>query len=478
MLASAVTVLAVSAGTTALAQDTPDLQVAEQVVRGLFDDWMQILGATESVTYSGPWTVRPVDTTVEFVIPDMEVSFSDTFSVTLSPQTVVYRPTGPGRYELAWPEQDSIQTMTFAGFATSARVVGQDYVMEMVEGELLPRTFTGVLASMDTEGEYMGMANTVTMGATTFRTSALPSTDGRVSFSMEWEIDDYVTGSPFLNSTTDRNVGLLAIKDLDTEAIGRFMTAYMALIDIVAVDPMEPPPEMTMETLGEVFTLLPDLADYMRMENTVTGMTLQGPMLNVALDSVTFNSTLSDISDRRANGDFEVAFGGVSTGTPSIDTLLPRTVEISGGFTDLPFAEIMDFASEQVALEAAGRLPDDPAVIADMMTEAGSRFALTDLLVDYPGFSVQASGSLLVDSAAVLGMTAMFDLWLNDPDGLNGFLQSHPETAEAAPLLEAILFPLADPDGDDRLHWRLTADAAGQTLVNGRDASVLGGLFP
>ena len=449
-------------------------QEAEAALRALFDATAALYGPESTVTYDGAWSAQPGPDGVTLSVPATVWTFGAATGLSIGPQQIVYTATADDGYRLTWPAQDMdiSQTMGGAGIAFDITISELTSELDMAAGAVFPQRSITNGAGMTIRYSAFGMPVDITAGAIESALTTTQRADGRFDASIDWSIDTYTVVDQFSEMTMDRTVNTLTVIGLDPHAAGTALDEYMGLIELVATDmgSMTFAQDVSGRLTG-LLTQVPVMAESLRTTSEATGFTMDAWPLSMVMDEVIVHASLTGLSRPVAQAGGTIEMHGISVGDPSVDALLPGTIAIDGKVQNLPVPNLVALAERYIRAED-GSGPDVPHdALPQLLSRAGTQFALTRFLVEYPDTAIDVSGRLSVNTDAMWDVVGGVDAWLINAPALAALFQSNPNVGGEIGMLTEIVLPLGQPatDAPQDLLFNIHVNESGAITLNGFD---------
>jgi hypothetical protein len=108
------------------------------------------------------------------------------------------------------------------------------------------------------------------------------------------------------------------------------------------------------------------------------------------------------------------------------------------------------------------------------LVQAGTKFSIKDGASKAPAMNAMFTGEALADKAAMMGASGSLDIIISDLDGVIQKISAHSDDPAAQEIV-GVLTALkglsdhgTDSSGKPTDHFKVTLDAQGNTLVNGK----------
>jgi hypothetical protein len=166
---------------------------------------------------------------------------------------------------------------------------------------------------------------------------------------------------------------------------------------------------------------------------------------------------------------------------PAGSELVPTDFAIKLGMADVPVPEALNLASksmgdanmaDQGALMGAGMMM--AGALEQALVQASTKVKITDGALSAPAVNGKFTGEAIADKAAMMGASGSLDIILSDLDAVIAKISAHTDD----PSVEQIVSMLqtmkglsergVDASGKTTDHFKVTMDAQGTTLVNGK----------
>ena len=456
-----------------------DLSAVETTMRELFEAWTFGLAGPEGVTYDGPWLLLPLADAAEVIVPEMRFALDGIVGVTVAPHTVVYRRTGPDTFDLLWPAHDASVTIDYLALGGSETLKSDDtrYLMRMVDGEVLPRHFEGSAGAFSTITTGLAVAPSGVGLSFDILGSTRPNGDGTVDLMLRSGTEAYHTDDGQTVVETRRDYSRIDIKGAHLDAFGETVSAFAALFQSFVDERSLTDPQIVDQRLGELVATLPNLGDGVRYHQEITGLSLVDPFAELQVSHIDGGFAVSGLSQPTAIGSIALAFNGFSSNEPMWNRAMPQSAVFEATIDSIPVADVL------------ASLPDQLWMAPIELTRSRTGLSVNRLVLDYPSFSVEATGTVRADDQAFWLAVVAFDIIIDNPDGLRALLGETSDLSALADLAD-VLLPLGEPvqsapevgtveDGmADHMLYRIALGEDGVLTLNGHDVSARFGLAP
>ncbi len=166
---------------------------------------------------------------------------------------------------------------------------------------------------------------------------------------------------------------------------------------------------------------------------------------------------------------------------PAGAELLPTDFGIKLGMDDVPVPAAIDLASKSMgntnlsdesALMGAGMMM--AGALEQALIQAATKINITDGTLTAPAVNGKFSGEALADKAAAMGASGSLDIVLSDLDAVIAKISAHSDDPSAQQIVGVLQMMKGlsdrgtDSSGKPTDHFKVTLDAQGTTLVNGK----------
>ena len=166
---------------------------------------------------------------------------------------------------------------------------------------------------------------------------------------------------------------------------------------------------------------------------------------------------------------------------PAGAELVPGDFAVKLAMNDIPVPTALDLASKGMgdtdmsnenALMGASMMV--VGALEQALVEAGSKIDITDGSLTAPAVNAKFTGQGLADKASAMGATGSLDIVVSDLDAVIAKISAHSDDPSAQQIagvltaLKGISDRGADASGKPTDHFKVTLDAQGNTLVNGK----------
>ncbi len=213
----------------------------------------------------------------------------------------------------------------------------------------------------------------------------------------------------------------------------------------------------------------------------------EGGQTLFSLGSFGFDFGIDGIDQPKSNLFTGLRFAGLSSpdltqmAGPAASEMLPSDFSIKLTMNDVPVPAAIDLASKSMG---DTNMADENAMMgASMMmagaleqalVQAGTRINISDGALAAPGVNAKFGGSATADKTAAMGATADIDVTLSDLDALIAKVSAHADDPSAQEIvgtlqmLKSMSERGTDSSGKPTDHFKITMDAQGETLINGK----------
>ncbi len=166
---------------------------------------------------------------------------------------------------------------------------------------------------------------------------------------------------------------------------------------------------------------------------------------------------------------------------PAGAELVPSDFGIKLGMDDVPVPVAIDLASKSMG---DTNMSDENALMgASMMmvgaleqalVEAGTKVNITDGTLTAPAVNAKFTGEALADKSSAMGASGSLDIVVSDLDAVIAKISAHSDDPSAQQIagvltaLKSVSDRGTDSSGKPTDHFKVTMDAQGNTLVNGK----------
>ncbi len=166
---------------------------------------------------------------------------------------------------------------------------------------------------------------------------------------------------------------------------------------------------------------------------------------------------------------------------PSGAELVPADFGIKLGMDDVPVPVAIDLASKSMGetnMSDQGALMGASMMMAgalqQALVQAGTKIKITDGTLTAPAVTGMFTGEALADKAAAMGASGSLDIVLSDLDAVIAKISAHSDDPSAQQIVGVLQMMKGlsdrgtDSAGKPTDHFKVTLDAQGTTLVNGK----------
>jgi hypothetical protein len=213
----------------------------------------------------------------------------------------------------------------------------------------------------------------------------------------------------------------------------------------------------------------------------------EGGQTLFSLGSFGFDFGIEGIDQPKSNLFTGLRFAGLASPNltqlagPAASEMLPSDFGIKLTMNDVPVPAAIELAGKSMG---DASVTDENAMMgASMMmagaleaalAQAGTKIGISDGTLSAPGVNGKFGGSAVADKAAAMGATADIDVTLSDLDALIAKVSSHADDPSAQEIvgtlqmLKSMSDRGTDSAGKPTDHFKITMDAQGETLINGK----------